>query len=129
MDKEKNIKFKLYQLFLLFVVASILGYIYECFTTLLKTGVFYKDTGFSCLPILPIYGFGVVILYILFGTPTNMRILHKKVFTGTDTKSTILRYITYFVLTALVATIFELMVGLFFEYAFSKNCTKFSKKR
>lgn len=120
MERKSSLKYRLYQLFLLFIVASVIGYIYECITQWFRCGVFIKDTGFSCLPILPIYGIGIVMLYLIFGTPLSMRIFHRKILVSNNKKVAIFRYILYFLATGTVATIFEIIVGYIFEIGFSQ---------
>lgn len=120
MNNKISKKYEFYLLFLLFISASIIGYIYECITTFFRTGVFFKDVGFSCLPCLPIYGFGVIMLYFLFGTPQNMRIFNKHILKANDNRTKIIRYILYFFLTSITATLFEILVGVIFEIGFNQ---------
>jgi len=60
-------------LFLTGVVLSFLGWLWETiFSFFLRSP---NDRGFLLLPICPIYGFALILVYLLFGTPADMRLL------------------------------------------------------
>lgn len=62
MEKIKKIR----DLFLLFIIFAVCGWIYEVLLTAVSYG-YYQNRGFLFGPWLPIYGFGGLLLYLLFG--------------------------------------------------------------
>lgn len=53
-------------LFLLFIIFAVCGWIYEVLLTAVSYG-YYQNRGFLFGPWLPIYGFGGLLLYLVFG--------------------------------------------------------------
>ena len=95
-----------------YLVISLLGWIFE------KVGRYLlynslSDRGFLSMPLCPIYATGVMSVYILFGTPTRLRILGRRVKCPRGVSVLI-----YFLLSAFAASAAEFVVALFFDKAF-----------
>lgn len=73
-----------------------------------------NDRGFLLLPICPIYGFALILVYLLFGTPADMRLLGHPVLRSKP----VLRYLSYFLAAALLSTAIELVTATFFQSMF-----------
>lgn len=103
---------KVCSLYLLFIFLSFVGFTYE---TLLAYIMKFEDLdrGFLSLPLCPIYGFGVLLTYLIFNTPDNLRFLKKRI----NVNKKISLYL-YFIFSATLATLLELIVGYFFEKYF-----------
>ena len=111
---------------LLFFSVSFFGWLFE---TILCGGVNgeFCDRGFLTLPFCPIYGAPTCILFLIFGKPTNGRfyeyLLKKlkkdrgqvRVLTKILFKT--LSIFLYFFTSAVLATVFEFVIGLTFENA------------
>lgn len=99
--------------FLIGMLVSFLSWIWETVdaTFFLKSP---NDRGFLTMPICPIYGVSLVLIYFLIGTPRTMRLLKKEILT----KRPLLRYALYFVLSALIASVVELLTGILFKEVF-----------
>lgn len=103
------IEYSLYQMFLMFCVWSFIGWGIEvCYMTL-ETGE-YQNRGFLNMPICPIYGFGVLMVVVFF-RPLEHTI------------------IPLFVVTALLCTTFELLVGLGMEKLFNTRWWDYSHEK
>ena len=63
--KSKDIVKKLNILFWLFVIGSIIGYIFEMLLVLLKKGFFETRQGLIYGPFIPVYGIGAIIYYLV----------------------------------------------------------------
>lgn len=99
-------------LFLTGVVLSFLGWLWETiFSFFLRSP---NDRGFLLLPICPIYGFALIFVYLLFGTPADMRLLGHPILHNQP----ILRYLSYFIASALLSTAIELVTATFFQSLF-----------
>jgi len=61
-----KILLKVRELFLLFIVYAVCGWVYEVMLTALAYG-YFQNRGFLFGPWLPIYGFGGILLYVLLG--------------------------------------------------------------
>lgn len=85
------------KIYLLFILSAFTGWIYEITTTYLLYDR-YIDRGILHLPLCPIYGFGMVLLYVL---------LHK-----TNNNFAILT------LSSIITTIIELSASYIIEYKF-----------
>lgn len=96
---------------LLMLAISFLGWCMETAVVSIPRERFY-DRGFLTLPFCTIYGFSLLCIYALFGTPDRGGFLLGKI------KNRPLRYLTYFLSSALIVTAFELATGLFFEWLF-----------
>ncbi len=110
---HENIRFdRIRLLFLTGILISFLGWVWEM---LLAAFILQSpnDRGFLTLPLCPIYGFSLIGMYLLFGTPQTFRILGKEI-----QIPSLLRYLCYFICAVLVATAFEFLTGFFFDMVF-----------
>lgn len=64
MKKEKIIK-ELIMVFWIFIIGSILGYIFEMIVALFQNGYFESRKGIIYGPFTPVYGVGAVIYYLM----------------------------------------------------------------
>lgn len=110
-----------------FFIISFLGWLYETLLVYLQSGEFC-DRGFLRLPFCPIYGGVICLLYLLVGTPKEGRFAdgveafaERKGWSSGVAR--VLRYVGYFLLSMLFATVGELIIGLIFENA---GCTLWS---
>lgn len=99
----KREKYGLSRLFLLTMLLSYFGWLFETGYFLIGKGK-YSDRGFLTLPFCPIYGFSLVGIYLLLGTPD------KKV----------IKTPLYIAVCFLLPTFIELFVGVIFDKAW--NC-------
>ncbi len=85
-------KYVLAKYLLMFFAASFIGWLYEitCIYVLFKT---YMDRGVLHLPCCPIYGFGILILYFVFGKIKNPF----AIFIGSTVITTAVEYATYMI--------------------------------
>ncbi len=104
---------KIGTLYLLFLFISFIGFIYETILAYLMN-FSSLDRGYLNLPLCPIYGFGVILIYSIFNTPKNMKIFKWKI--KLNNKNEIYLYL---ILSALIATLLEFIVGYSFEYFFN----------
>ena len=109
MDTIPFIEFSLYEMFHIFIFWAFVGWCIEvCYMTL-ETGE-YQNRGFLNMPICPIYGFGVIMVVVFF-RPLQ------------DT------FIPLFLVTALLCTTFELLVGLGMEKMFHARWWDYSHEK
>ena len=111
---------------LLFFSVSFLGWLFETILCWVVNGGFC-DRGFLTLPFCPIYGTPVCIIFLIFGKPSNGRFyeyfLRKikknrgQVRALTKNLFKTLSIFLYFFTSAVLATLFELVIGLTFENA------------
>ncbi|MBO4989563.1 MAG: putative ABC transporter permease [Clostridia bacterium] len=71
----------------------------------------FCDRGFLTLPFCTIYGFSVLAIYFLIGTPLSGGLLLRRC------KNKVLRCPLYFLLAAAIPTATELVTGVFFDKA------------
>lgn len=97
-EKISFFGFSLYEMCLLFLVWSFIGWAIEVCVHALKMGE-YSNRGFLSMPICPIYGIGVLIITVILG-----------------------RFMAYpvevFFLSSLICTAFELAVGVLMKLIF-----------
>ena len=94
---------------LLFFFYSILGWIIEVVRCYFKYGRFI-NRGFLIGPYLPIYGFGAIILYIIFGIFSKYMFL-------------------FFVLSVIIAALLEYITSFFLEKIFNARWWDYSDRR
>ena len=105
---------------LLFFAVSLIGWVFETIVCAVNSGRFY-DRGFLTLPFCPIYGTPVCLAWLTLGKPTSgffYRFLTRKnQKPGRQVRvlAKIGALCLYFIATALLATLFELVIGLGFE--------------
>ncbi len=63
--EKKNIKKELIVIFWLFIIASILGHIFEMTVVLFQKGHFESRKGLIYGPFIPVYGIGAVVYYLI----------------------------------------------------------------
>ncbi len=97
-EKIDILGFSLYEMCLLFIVWSFIGWAIEVCAHALKMGE-YSNRGFLSMPICPIYGFGVLIITILLHPFMDIPIL-------------------MFICSSLICTTFELFVGVTMKMIF-----------
>lgn len=97
-EKIDILGFSLYEMCLLFIVWSFIGWAIEVCAHALKMGE-YSNRGFLSMPICPIYGFGVLIITILLHPFMDIPIL-------------------MFICSSLICTAFELFVGVTMKMIF-----------
>ncbi len=104
---------------ILFFIISFMGW---CFEKIARYFVYGStaDRGFLSMPICPIYGFSIILIYLLIGSPYSPRIGIRRDCGRTIGK--ILRFILnlliYFILATLISTAAELVTGMLFKEAF-----------
>ncbi len=97
--------------FLLVFTLSFLGWAFETVYMWLAFGKLY-DRGFMTLPVCPIYGVSLFVMYLIAGTPDEGRFLLKKV----DNRA--FRYLFYLLIAFIVPSVAEFLVGFVFDKAF-----------
>ena len=102
---------KICSLYLVFLLISFVGFLYEYSLAYMLN--YDLDRNFLNLPICPIYGSGVIISYLVFDTPKNMRIFNYKIKYNHKIKLYL-----YFLFTSISATILEYIIGTYFEKVF-----------
>lgn len=103
-------------LLLVCYIAAFLGWCVENIFRAVSIGVF--DSRHQLLPFLGAYGFGIFVMYLVFGTPTEMRFFKKKILPERTARNHILRGVVYCTLLFSLILFGEMGVGLLFEYAF-----------
>lgn len=122
-----------YDLVILFVLVSFLGWCMETIYFRIRWGSF-SDRGFLMLPLCTIYGFCILAVYLLIGTPQGGRL--RPLFLRARRLSVPLRimaniglYAIYFLVAALIPTIAEFFVALFFDKVFGIVLWNYSYRR
>ena len=110
-EDTQNKIFKFCTFVLLGMFFAFAGWLQETIYCSVKAGEFV-GRGFLHLPFCPIYGFTILIMYWLIGTPESGGVLLKKL-----TKKP-LRYFIYFIIAVIVPSAAELATGLFYEKVF-----------
>lgn len=112
---------------LLFLLIALIGWTFETVSCYIQFG-FLLERGFLNLPLCPIYGFLLIGMYLLFGTPVEGGMILKRCGKG------IKRLIAYYFLSGFLACSAELATGLFFEnvygvvlWDYSWHCFDFMK--
>ena len=103
-------------LFLICYLAAFLGWWVENIFRLVSAGVF--DSRHQLLPFLGAYGFGIFVMFFVFGTPSEMRLLKKRILPARTKKNHVLRGVIYCALLFSLILFGEMGMGLLFEKAF-----------
>ena len=90
------------------LVMSHFGWVFEMLFFFFCFGII-ADRGFITLPLCPIYGITLVLIYYLIGTPQKGGVLLSRV------KCTGLRTLAYFAIATLIPTLSELVSGEIME--------------
>lgn len=112
----RNNKIKrIFRLFVTVVLFSFLGWIAETLYAYARFGRFI-DRGFLTLPLCPIYGITLALMDLLVGTPLQGRIAQTLKKTALPRAVQILfSLLLYFCVAVALPTVFELLVGAFFD--------------
>ncbi|MFQ7078395.1 MAG: putative ABC transporter permease [Christensenellaceae bacterium] len=76
------------------------------------------DSRHQILPFLAAYGFGIFVLFFVFGTPTEMRIFKKRILPENTKRNHALRVVVYYALVFVLILFGEMSVGLLFDKCF-----------
>lgn len=106
--------------FLLTVALSFIGWAFEVSLIFFTSGKFHNP-GFMSLPLCPIYGSSLILVYFLIGTPDEGRGVLKNV------GNPFTRYSTYLAFCFLIPTAAELLVGFFFDFFFDIRLWSYSR--
>ncbi|MDE6595663.1 MAG: putative ABC transporter permease [Oscillospiraceae bacterium] len=109
METIPFLEYSLYQMFHMFIFWSFIGWCIEVCDMTLETGE-YQNRGFLNMPICPIYGFGVLMVVIFFRPISHT-------------------FVPLFLLTMILCTTFELLVGLGMEKMFGARWWDYSNKK
>lgn len=112
----KRFKIRAESLLLVCAVASFCGWLTENVFRALASG--RLDSRGQLLPFIAVYGFGVALLYALFGLPLEMRFLRWRILPKENARNRALRGIVYAAVTFCLILVSEAAVGLFFERVF-----------
>ncbi len=110
-EKFTSYTIKLCKLFVAWLSISFLGWCFEVVGRYFVYGVL-SDRGFLRLPLCPIYGFSLIFIYFLFGTPREPRGILARLCNGS--KNIFLQWGLYFFAAAALTTLLELVTGTFF---------------
>ncbi len=120
-----------FRLFLLFLIISNLGWIIETLFFIVSFDVI-ADRGFLLLPLCPIYGCSLMVIYLIIGTPKEGKL--KPLFERSEKLSPVRKtlsyiglYCIYFIFATLIPTAAELLTGLFFDKCFGVKLWKYDK--
>lgn len=97
-------------------IASFCGWLVENLFRLISNGIF--DSRHQLLPFLAAYGFGIFVLFFVFGTPTEMRIFKKRILPKPGKWCHALRFLIYYVSVYVLIFFGEMGCGLLFEKVF-----------
>lgn len=121
-DQTDGVGSDLVRLFLMFMLISFIGWCMETVYVLLRFG-HLSDRGFLSMPFCPIYGFSILAIYLLIGTPQGgvLQPLFAKA-KGLPLPARAAAYaglyLLYFLAAALIPTAAEFLTGLFFDKLF-----------
>ena len=104
MEKIQREDYGLSRLFLLTMVLSFFGWLFETGYFLIGKG-YYSDRGFLTLPFCPIYGCSLIGMYLLIGTP-NERIV---------------KIPFYVAVCFLLPSLMELLIGFIFDKVWNRR--------
>ncbi|MFA6861695.1 MAG: putative ABC transporter permease [Bacilli bacterium] len=118
-SKEEERELIVFRFFLVGVIISFLGWAIETVFCSIQEGKLV-DRGFLVLPLCGLYGTAVVVQDLLIGTPYKGRLADyfQKTKLSKPKKIT-LGIISYLLLSGIIATMVELLVGVFFDKIFS----------
>lgn len=101
--KEKNVKKELTILFWVFIIGSIAGFIFEVTVVFFQKGHFELRQGLIYGPLIPVYGIGAMVYYIIL---SNIKIKNKfYIFVITMILGGITEYLCSFIQEKLFGTI------------------------
>lgn len=117
-ERERQEKISAY--LLIYLAVSFLGWVWETVFVSVRAGCL-RDRGLLALPVCPVYGNGVLLLYLLLGTPHEGRGLIRKM------RSPVARYASYFLASLVIPTAVELLIGLAMDKLFSRRLWNYKK--
>ncbi len=120
-ENRKPLRTVLTKDWLFFLWLSALGWIWEMLFSLFAYHRF-SDRGFLALPICPIYGATIFIVFYLFGTPHRGRYVLKRI------KTPFWRYAAYLFFACLLPTLAELFVGALFHRVWGVRLWDYSRR-
>ena len=97
-------------------IAAFCGWLVENLFRLISNGIF--DSRHQLLPFLAAYGFGIFVLFFVFGTPTEMRIFKKRILPKPRKWCHALLLLIYYVSVYVLIFFGEMGCGLLFEKVF-----------
>lgn len=110
-------KEEILNIIILFFITSFIGWIYESILNFIINHSFI-DIGFLSLPICPIYGFTMTLLYVFIGLVSIPKGIYKLIIY--DIKNKLLaRIIFYSIFSFLIVNTLELITGFIFNKVFS----------
>lgn len=110
--EERVERYGMARYFLLTMVLSFIGWAYESAFMFVQTGKWHNQ-GFMTMPFCPIYGCALMATFFIAGTPNALGGMLAKYKNGRG------RYALYLLTAFFIPTIAELLVGVFFDKAFS----------
>ena len=121
-NKKKNriftvkiFNYRLIYLFMLCLIMSFIGFLVENVFRLFRDGVINSRR--QILPFLFAYGIAVFAMYVLIGTPREMRFLCWKIFKKNSKLTAAGKYVCYFLIVMAFIFFGEMMFGTFVEWA------------
>lgn len=107
MASKEKIKYELRMYFFLFMLYSLIGWIYETILFSVEEGHFI-NRGFNFGPYIPIYGFGAVIIMI---------VISKFIVESDENNKFSMRPLKIFILILVLSTVAELIGSYIMEYS------------
>ncbi|EHO79522.1 hypothetical protein HMPREF0402_02784 [Fusobacterium ulcerans 12-1B] len=107
MASKEKIKYELRMYFFLFMLYSLIGWIYETILFSVEEGYFI-NRGFNFGPYIPIYGFGAVIIMI---------VISKFIVESDENNKFSMRPLKIFILILVLSTVAELIGSYIMEYS------------
>lgn len=118
MKQNKFTKFK--QFFLLVLLLSFFGFIYETILSIIISNI--QDRGFLILPFCMIYGISIIFIYLTIGIPQNIKIFKFKI-----KVNIFIKWLLYIIIFSLICTISELIGGFIFDKLFNVKLWDYSQ--
>ena len=114
--RERMLSLGIWRSSLLFFLISFVGW---CFEKVARYIVYNSvtDRGFLTMPLCPIYGFSILMIYFLIGSPKSPIIGVEYETDGRWERvfSFIINFLIYFIFAAAVTSAVELVTGMFFK--------------
>ena len=124
---------KFYELVILWFIISFLGWCAETLHFIIRWHDLI-DRGFLTLPVCPIYGFSLIAIYLVIGTPAGGRLA--PIFRKAREMRPVLRtlsyiglYFLYFLIAAILPSAVEFATGAFFDKIVGVSLWDYSYKK
>ncbi len=111
--EHKIFDYTIYHFGIMMTIFSFFGWCAENTGKLVVTQ--FIDNRHQFLPFLIAYGWSVLALYALLGTPDKMRFCKKRILVEDTLKNKILRYVIYFLTVYVAIFVGEIIVGYTYE--------------